>query len=161
MGFAVNTDLLHHNSLTGIKSAFETPKAQNMLALKPEELPELMKALSYANIKITTRCLIEWQLHTMVRPSEASGTSWAEIDLEAKLWTVPAERIKKKRQHVVALTEQALAIFEVMKPISAHREFAFPGDKKPNEPSNYQTANKALARMSFKGRLVAHGLRVS
>ncbi|MBL4899530.1 MAG: integrase arm-type DNA-binding domain-containing protein, partial [Colwellia sp.] len=96
MNFAVNTGLLHHNSLAGIKAAFETPKSQNMLTLKPDELPELMKALSYASIKITTRCLIEWQLHTMVRPSEASGTTWAEIDLEEKLWTIPAERMKKK-----------------------------------------------------------------
>jgi len=46
-----------------------------------------------------------------------------------------------------------------MKPISAHREYVFPGDRKPNEPSNPQTANKAIARMGFKGRLVAHGLR--
>ena len=159
MNFAVNTGLLHHNSLAGIKAAFETPKSQNMLTLKPDELPELMKALSYASIKITTRCLIEWQLHTMVRPSEASGTTWAEIDLEEKLWTIPAERMKKKRQHVVPLTGQALAILELMKPISAHREYVFPGDRKPNEPSNPQTANKAIARMGFKGRLVAHGLR--
>lgn len=159
MSFAVNTGLLHHNSLAGIKSAFETPKAQNMPTLKPEELPELMKALSYASIKITTRCLIEWQLHTMVRPSEAAGAAWVEFDLEAMLWTIPAERMKKKRQHVVPLTEQALAILEIMKPISAHREFVFPGDRKPSEPSNSQTANKAIARMGFKGRLVAHGLR--
>lgn len=159
MNFAVNTGLLQHNSLTGIKAAFETPKAQNMPTLKPEELPELMNALSYASIKITTRCLIEWQLHTMVRPSEASGATWAEIDLETLLWTIPAERMKKKRQHVVPITEQALAILELMKPISAHREFVFPGDRKPNEPSNSQTANKALTRMGFKGRLVAHGLR--
>lgn len=159
MNFAVNTGLLHHNSLSGIKAAFETPKSQNMLSLKPEELPELMKALSYASIKITTRCLIEWQLHTMVRPSEASGATWAEIDLETKLWTIPAERMKKKRQHVVPLTKQALAILVLMMPISAHREFVFPADRKPNEPSNSQTANKALARMGFKGRLVAHGLR--
>ncbi len=159
MIYAVNIGLLHHNSLAGIKVAFETPKSQNMPALKPEELPELMKALPYASIKITTRCLIEWQLHTMIRPSEAAGATWAEIDFEAKLWTIPPERMKKKRQHVVPLTNQALAILELMKPISAHREYVFPGDRKPSDPSNPQTANKALARMGFKGRLVAHGMR--
>lgn len=159
MTHAVNTGTIHHNPLAGIKAAFETPKSQHMLTLKPEELPELMNALSYASIKLTTRCLIEWQLHTMVRPSEASGAAWAEIDLTAKLWTIPAERMKKKRQHIVPLTEQALAILALMKPISAHREHVFPGDRKPNKPSNSQTANKALARMGFKGRLVAHGMR--
>ncbi len=159
MNYAVNTGLLHHNSLSGIKVAFETPKSQNIPALMPEELPELMKALPYASIKITTRCLIEWQLHTMIRPSEAAGAAWAEIDFDAKLWTIPAERMKKKRQHVVPLTKQALSILEIMKPLSAHRRFVFPGDRKPNNPSNSQTANKALVRMGFKGRLAAHGMR--
>ncbi len=159
MIFAVNTGLLHHNSLAGIKAAFETPKSKNMLALKPEELPELVKTLSYASIKITTRCLIEWQLHTMVRPSEAAGVTWAEIDLVAKCWTIPAERMKKNRLHIVPLTDQALAILELMKPISAHLEFVFPGDRKLSVSSNSQTANKAIRRMGFKGRLVAHGMR--
>jgi integrase len=49
------------------------------------------------NQQISTRCLIEWQLLTLVRPSEASGARWAEIDLDAKLWTIPAERMKAKR----------------------------------------------------------------
>ena len=45
----------------------------------------LMNTLSFASIKITTRCLIEWQLHTMVRPSEAAGMLWGEIDVDPKL----------------------------------------------------------------------------
>lgn len=48
-----------------------------------------------------------------------------EIDLEAKLWTIPAERMKAKREHIVPLSPQALEILEVMKPISAHREHVF------------------------------------
>ena len=39
-----------------------------------------MQALSAASIRIVTRCLIEWQLHTMTRPSEAAGAHWDEID---------------------------------------------------------------------------------
>jgi integrase len=39
----------------------------------------------------------------MVRPSEAAAAEWAEIDLDAKLWTIPASRMKKKRQHIVPL----------------------------------------------------------
>ena len=159
MTFAVNTGLLHHNSLAGIKAAFETPKAQNMLTLRPEELPELMSTLSYASIKITTRCLIEWQLHTMVRPSEAAAAKWSEIDFENNVWEIPAERMKMKRPHKVPLTSQSLALLEMMKPLSGHREFIFPADRKPSLPSNPQTANMALKRMGFKGRLVAHGMR--
>ncbi len=159
MTYAVNTGLTHHNPLAGIRAAFEPPKATNMLTIKPEELPEFMKAISFASIKLTTRCLIEWQLHTMVRPYEASGTLWAEIDLEERTWTIPPERMKKKRQHVIPLTDQAIAILERMKPLSAHREHVFPSDRKPSEPCNSQTANRAIKRMGFKNRLVSHGMR--
>jgi integrase len=159
MTFAVNTGIIHHNPLAGIKAAFQTPKAVNMPTLKPEELPELIDKLSYASIKITTRCLIEWQLHTMVRPSEASGIEWEEIDFENNLWRIPANRMKKKKEHIVPLTKQTLAILNRMKPISGHRKFVFPSDRDTSKPSNSQTANMALKRMGFEGRLVAHGMR--
>lgn len=159
MTFAVNTGRLHHNPLAGIKAAFETPKAVNLPTLKPHELPELMKTLSYASIKLTTRCLIEWQLHTMVRPSEAAGTKWSELDLDNALWQVPAERMKMKKAHIVPLTNSAVEILQRMRAVSGHREFVFPSDRNPRKPSNPQTANMALKRMGYGRRLVAHGLR--
>ncbi|EOY1204371.1 tyrosine-type recombinase/integrase, partial [Escherichia coli] len=122
-------------------------------------LPKLMRSLVMSNLSIPTRCLIEWQLLTLVRPSEASSTRWEEIDLHAKLWTIPAERMKAKREHIIPLSSQALEILNVMKPISAHREYVFPSRNDPKKPMNSQTANAALKRIGFGGKLVAHGLR--
>ncbi|HDV8222985.1 integrase domain-containing protein [Enterobacter cloacae complex sp. P24RS] len=159
MIYAVNTGLIDANPASGVGMAFEKPKKQNMPTLRPEELPKLMRSLVMSNLSVSTRCLIEWQLLTLVRPSEASGAHWAEIDLEAKLWTIPAERMKAKREHIVPLSTQALDILEVMKPISAHREYVFPSRNDPKQPMNSQTANAALKRIGFGGKLVAHGLR--
>ena len=147
MIYAVNTGLIDANP------------AQNMPTLRPEELPKLMRSLVMSNLSVPTRCLIEWQLLTLVRPSEASGARWAEIDLNAKLWTIPAERMKAKREHIVPLSTQALEILEVMKPISAHREHVFPSRNDPKKSMNSQTANAALKRIGYGGKLVAHGLR--
>ncbi|EHG5249184.1 tyrosine-type recombinase/integrase [Salmonella enterica] len=159
MIYAVNTGLIDTNPASGIGMAFEKPKKQNMLTLRPEELPKLMRSLIMSNLSVSTRCLIEWQLLTLVRPSEASGARWVEIDLDAKLWTIPAERMKAKREHIVPLSPQALDILEVMKPISAHREHVFPSRNDPKQPMNSQTANAALKRIGYGGKLVAHGLR--
>ena len=112
-----------------------------------------------ASIKCTTRCLIEWQLHTMTRPSEASGARWDEIDLDEKIWVIPAERMKKRKEHRIPLTEQALELLVVIRPISGNRVYIFPSDRDPKKPCNSQTANMALKRMGFAGRLVSHGLR--
>jgi len=159
MIYAVNTGLIDANPASGIGMAFEKPKKQNMPTLRPEELPKLMRSLIMSNLSVPTRCLIEWQLLTLVRPSEASGARWAEIDLNAKLWTIPAERMKAKREHIVPLSTQALEILEVMRPISAHREHVFPSRNDPKQSMNSQTANAALKRIGYGGKLVAHGLR--
>ncbi|MHA0954873.1 integrase domain-containing protein [Enterobacter ludwigii] len=159
MIYAANTGLIDANPASGVGMAFEKPKKQNMPTLRPEELPKLMRSLIMSNLSIPTRCLIEWQLLTLVRPSEASGARWAEIDLNTKLWTIPAERMKAKREHVEPLSPQALELLEVMMPISAHREHVFPSRNDPKQPMNSQTANAALKRIGYGGKLVAHGLR--
>jgi integrase len=159
MAYAVNTGLLDANPLSGIRHAFQSPPKKHMPALQPTELPELMKALTIASIKITTRCLIEWQLHTMVRPSEAAGARWDEIDLENNFWYIPSERMKKKRPHSIPLSPQAMSLLELMRPISGEKDYIFPSDRIPSRHINEQTANMAIKRMGFGGRLVAHGLR--
>lgn len=159
MTYGVNSGLIHANPLSGIRSVFKKPKKKNMAALAPDELKELMVSIANASIKRTTRFLIEWQLNTMTRPAEAATTCWADIDFEKRIWTIPAERMKKRRIHIVPLTDQALALLEAIKPYSGHREYVFPADRDPRTHCNSQTANMALKRMGFEGRLVSHGMR--
>lgn len=67
--------------------------------------------------------------------------------------------MKKRRAHIVPLTEQALAVLEAVRPYSGHRELVFPADRNPRTHCNSQTANMTLKRMGFEGRLVSHGMR--
>lgn len=159
MTYAVNSGLIDANPCSGISKVFQKPEKNHMPTLTPNQLPELMNKLAKANISLQTRLLIEWSLHTLVRPSEAAGASWKEIDLEHKLWRIPAERMKKRRPHNIPLTKQCLALLDLLRPISGHREFLFPGQRDPQTHTNEQTANAALKRMGLKGKLVAHGLR--
>jgi len=159
MVWATNTGVVQHNPLAGIAAAFKVPEKQNQPTLPPSDLPLLLSAVQAANIKVTTRSLILWQLHTMTRPSEAAGARWDEIDTERSVWCIPAERMKKRRDHIVPLTSQALRLLERMKLISGRSEFIFPSDRSNRKPYNPQSANMALKRMGFHGKLVSHGLR--
>ena len=116
MVYATNSGLIEHNPLSGISKAFPNPQAQHMPTLTPERLPELMQTLSTASIKFTTRCLIEWQLHTVTRPNEAAGARWDEIDFDKAIWTIPAARMKKRQSHSIPLVPQTLSLLEAMKP---------------------------------------------
>ncbi len=159
MIFAVNCGVIDANPAGGIGKAFEKPKKKNMPALTPKELPEFMQALSVASIELQTRLLIEWQLLTVTRPSEAVGAMWSEINYDLQEWRIPAERMKMRRDHIIHLSSQALAVLDAMKPISAHRNYLFPSRKNVLQPMNSQTANAAIKRMGYGGRLVAHGMR--
>ncbi|MCP3697068.1 MAG: tyrosine-type recombinase/integrase [Aliivibrio sp.] len=159
MTFAVNTGVIEHNRLAGIGKAFETAKVTNQASLDPKDLPELLKTINYASIKPITRCLLEWQLHTMTRPAETAGARWDEIDKEKMLWVIPAERMKKGRVHTVPLTKQTLDLLETIDFITGESEYLFPADRSNKNHINKETANKALVRMGFKGRQTSHGLR--
>ena len=159
MAFAVNTGVIPSNPLSGIKAAFRKAEKKNNPALTPEELPELLRAISTSSIRKVTKLLINWQLHTMTRPNEAAKTLWDEIDLDNNLWIIPPERMKKRKEHRIPLTKQMIEILEEIKPISGHRSFVFSADRNPLLAINEQTANAALKRLGFKDRTTAHGLR--
>jgi len=91
MTSGVNSGLIFANPLNDIRAVFKKPKIQNMSALHPDELPELMLEIANAAIKRTTRCLIEWQLHTMTRPSAAATTRRADINFDKRI--CPPERM--------------------------------------------------------------------
>lgn len=134
-------------------------KPGSMPTLPPAGIVELMTALQSKHLEPVTRQCIEFQLLTLARPGEAAGARWDEIDMEARTWTIPGERMKKDITHVVHLSEQAMAILEEAKPFCRTREYVFPGLADHDSHIHPSTANIALKRLGFKDRLVAHGLR--
>ncbi|PKH04577.1 integrase [Psychromonas sp. MB-3u-54] len=159
MRYAVNHGIIHSNSLAGIKEVFMANKATNNPHIKPEQLPELLNAITTANIKKVTRWLILWQMHTMTRPAETALAQWSEIDLDNNLWTIRAERMKTGVEHKIPLTEQTLAILDAIKPLSGNSPYIFPADRDPNSHANKASANMALKRLGYQGKQTAHGLR--
>ncbi|WP_105188491.1 integrase domain-containing protein [Pseudoalteromonas sp. T1lg48] len=159
MRLAIAEGTISTNYLVETTKLFPAPQSKNMACIKPERLPEFMKALANSNTSITTRLLIEFQLHTMTRPIEAASAEWADIDLQKRLWVIPAERMKMKKPHAIPLSPHVLKILDTMRTISGAGRFVFPGHLDPKKHANSSSANVAIKRMGFKGELVAHGLR--
>jgi len=124
MRIAVVNGAIEFNPLVELTKLYPSKKVQHNPALRPEDLPELVSAIDQANLSLTTRNLILWQLHTIVRPSEAATAKWSQIDMDEKVWFVPV--LKMHTTHTVPLTPQALVILENMRPVSGHREYIFP-----------------------------------
>ncbi|AWB52512.1 tyrosine-type recombinase/integrase [Pasteurella multocida] len=159
LNFAVNYGLIPFNPCLQINEVFSFGKSNNNPAINPKELPELIKTVMYSSVAIQTKLLFQFQLLTMVRPSEASNATWSEIDLEKALWTIPAKRMKKRNPFVIPLSSQAIAILDKMKSISPKSEYVFQSWIKSNQPMSSQTINKMLCDLGYKDKQTAHGLR--
>ncbi|WP_137154850.1 site-specific integrase [Rhizobium sp. FKL33] len=99
---------------------------------------------------------LEFTILTAARSGEARGATWAEIDLMAKVWTIPAARMKAGREHRVPLSARAVAILEDMRTRQIN-DLVFPGTK-GNAPLSDMTLSKAL-KAAEGGKYTVHGFR--
>jgi integrase len=100
---------------------------------------------------------LELAILTATRTSEVLNAKWTEFDLEAGLWTIPAERMKARREHRVALSKRALAIVQELS-TARTSEFVFPGQKL-GKPLSNMALLMLLERMGKRGVITAHGFR--
>jgi integrase len=137
-------------------------KVEHHASLPLDDMPAFLAALGQRP-GMAARAL-EFTILTVARTGEALGARWDEIDLVAKVWTVPAERMKAGREHRVPLSDAALGALEEARPLALTKEGApdpaapvFPGPRRALPMSN-MTMLMLLRRMK-RDDLTAHGFR--
>ena len=163
MTYALHREIIQSNPTANISKEFDSPTVEHFKTINPEDLSEFIYTLNHAQIQLQTRYLILWQLLNMTRPNEAATARYEDIDEKAKIWAIYIQKgIKeddKGRVHKITLSRQALALLREIKKLSGGKTYLFPSMKNPQSHVNTQTANSAIKRMGYKGKLVAHGLR--
>ncbi|SFN62951.1 Phage integrase family protein [Izhakiella capsodis] len=96
---------------------------------------------------------------TGVRTIELRGAEWPEFDFDNALWTIPKERMKKRRQHLVPLSQQVIAILRELQILTGQFSLVFPGRNDVNKPISEATINKVLKILGYKGKATGHGFR--
>jgi integrase len=131
-------------------------------ALPIDEMPEFLVALRQRQ-GVAARAL-EFAILTAGRTGEVLGARWSEIDLTAKVWTVPAERMKAGREYRVPLSDPAVAVLYEARPLALMKDGeprpsapVFPGPR-PALPMSNMTMLMLLRRMK-RDDLTAHGFR--
>ena len=122
-------------------------------ALDYSALPAFMSDLR-GRRTVSSLCL-EFTILTAARSGEALGARWSEIDEKAKVWTIPAERMKAAREHRVPLADRALAILAEMK-LARVSDFVFPG-RQGDSPLSVMALEMVLRRMGVD--VTVHGFR--
>jgi integrase len=143
-----------------VPSEILKPRDKNhRAALSDRDLPEYLGKLAAYEGDAHTVNALRLLMLTATRPGEVRGARWAEFDLDAALWVIPAERMKMRTEHRVPLSRQAVEVLRIMEGLSGGRELVFPSPFYPSKPLSENTFNSALARMGFKNLATAHGFR--
>ena len=144
------------NPLAGIEKALpkQTDRAKHHEALPYAELPDLMERL--AGVAGVAVLAIRFAILTSARSGEVRGARWAEIDLDAAVWTIPAERMKAKEEYRVPLTVEALAVLKHARGLDG--DLVFPGRLRERPLSDMPMA-AVLKRLNVPATL--HGFRTS
>jgi integrase len=96
-----------------------------------------------------------------VRPGELQKMEWSELDLEAALWSIQADRMKMNLPHVVPLAKQALKIFKALMPVTGAGRYVFPG-RTSSRPMSNNSINAALRYLGYDRDIVTgHGFRAT
>ena len=158
--YAVHSGMIEQNPAADLRGILTPHTATHFAAIKPSELPELLSKLETTATSPQNRIAVKLLLSTFLRPGELRHGKWEEIDWENKLWTIPAERMKKRREHVVPLSKQALALLKALKVFTGNGDYLFPSHHRRRHPvMSENTINKILQNMGYGGKQVGHGFR--
>jgi len=154
-------EIIDNNPAANIKStSFKKVPVQNLRALKSEELPELMKRIDSYTGFMTTKLALKMLVHTFVRHSELRYAQWTEIDWDKKLWTIPKERMKADKEHLVPLSKQVIEILRELESFNGHYPFIFASNHKPNtQPISENAILVMLKNIGMWQKTTAHGFR--
>lgn len=148
-----------HNPLEGLNRFLQTRPAENYAHVQAKDLPDLLRAIRAYPHAADIRLGLQLLMLTGVRPSELREAPWSEFDLSNALWSIPAARMKKRRDHLVPLSRQAVEALTELQVLSGRYPLLFPGRNDRKKPRSNMTFNMALRRMGYEGRQTAHGFR--
>ena len=159
--YAVQTGRATFNPAGDMKGVRKTRPVKNHAMLDQAELPAFLQALTAANSHTTTKLALRFTILTASRTGEVRFATWNEIDLEKRLWSIPAERMKMRQPHVVPLSTGALAILQRVKILYGDSGFIFPGIKNPEKAISENTLLDCIAQIGYHRAATTHGFRAT
>ena len=158
--YAIAREKTAFNPAAAIEAKFIAQARSRDVALTPDEVGRLLRAIYQSSIKRAHKLAIHLLILCMVRKGELIGAKWEEIDLENGEWAIPGERMKKDKPHLVSLSRQAIAMFEELKTLASGSEWVFPSRGDLNQPIAHSTLNQAVRSLEIDVRdFVIHDFR--
>ena len=125
-------------------------------ALPYADVPAALERIAGSTASESVRACLRFVVLTGVRSGEARGATWSEIDMDAREWRVPADRMKTGAEHRVPLSREAMAVLESARALHSPAGYVFPSATRPDRPVSYNLT-RVLEAAGVSGTV--HGFR--
>jgi integrase len=161
--YAIATARCDNDPTFALKGALTRPTAKSRPAITEKKaLGAVLRAIDGFDGQSTTCVALKLLVLLAPRPGELRHAHWSEFDLDAATWTIPASRMKMRREHRVPLPRQTISLLRELHSLTGNGELVFPSIRSNSRPMSENTLNAALRRMGYaKDEVVAHGFRAT
>jgi integrase len=161
--YAVQTERAAHDVTADLRGALAPVISEHHAAItEPARIGELLRALDGYAGHIVTAYALKLAPLLFVRPGELRHAEWTEFELDGyqPQWRIPAEKMKMGEQHLVPLSEQAVALLRELQPATGRGPYVFPSLRSRLRPMSNNTVNAALRRLGYTNEeMTGHGFR--
>ncbi|MEO6823241.1 MAG: tyrosine-type recombinase/integrase [Nitrosospira sp.] len=158
---AVETFRLDSNPVHQWRESLPKNKTQHKRALEAAEIGALLRDTEKHNGRHETAAAFRLMWFTLCRPSEACEAQWSEFDLDAAVWRIPAERMKKRKEHVIPLPTQAVSLLRVLYGLTGHHSHVFPNRDDRTRPISTASFRQMLHVLGWSGKFSPHATRTT
>lgn len=161
--FAVAEGSAERDVTADLKGALHSIEKEHFAAItEPAKLAPLLRSIHAYEGHAFGQAALKLAPLVFLRPGELRSAEWAEIDLEAAEWRIPAAKMKMRNDHIVPLSTQAVAILRDLHLVTGHRRFVFPNLRGGDTCMSANTINSALRAMGYPKEVhTAHGFRAT
>lgn len=140
------------------EKAFSRSVVEHFAALELRDIPDFMSRLRVEReLQSVLGCRM--LAYTWVRTNELRMMEWSEVDEVAGVWIIPAGKMKRRRDHMVPLSKQAIEILRTMRARTRGGRYVFPSDRRDDRPMSENAILYLVHRIGYKGRMTGHGWR--
>ncbi|UTV54796.1 tyrosine-type recombinase/integrase [Burkholderia arboris] len=148
--YAIARQLAPTNPAHAVVARFVATQDSRTRVLSPDEIGTVLRAVYASDIRRALKLAIHLLILTMVRKSELIEARWSEFDLDAGIWRIPADRMKKDKEHWVYLSSQAVAMLRELYEQTGNHEHVFPSTRgRGDQPIAKSTLNQAVRSLSL------------
>ena len=160
--WAMAHEFVEHNAAgEGIDGALPTMRRvrAHFRALPYTEIPAALDTVDASPASMAAKLCLRFLILTAGRSGETRGALWSEIDLDAREWRIPANRMKAGVEHRIPLPDAALAVLEQARPLRDDSGLVFPSPTRRGKPLSDMTLTKILRDNGLSDRATVHGFR--